>query len=82
MGQHHLIATAHLVALGALIYSFWVGIVWENLVLAIVWFLFAGLSITGGYHRLFSHKTYRAAWPLRLIYMLFGAAGVQNSIIN
>ncbi len=30
------IATAHLVALGALIYSFWVGIVWENIVLAIV----------------------------------------------
>jgi stearoyl-CoA desaturase (delta-9 desaturase) len=76
------IAFAHLVALGALIYSFMVGIVWQNVVLAIVWFLAAGLSITGGYHRLFSHKTYRAAWPLRLFYLLFGAAGVQNSVIN
>lgn len=76
------IATAHLVALSALIYSFWIGIVWENIALAIVWFFLAGLSITGGYHRLFSHKTYRAAWPLRLVYALFGAAGVQNSIIN
>ena len=76
------IAFAHLVALGALVYSLMVGLRWENLVLALGWFLAAGLSITGGYHRLFSHKTYRAAWPLRLMYLLFGAAGVQNSVIN
>jgi stearoyl-CoA desaturase (delta-9 desaturase) len=76
------IASAHLAALCGLIYSLWVGVRWESVVLAIVWFLCAGLSITGGYHRLFSHKTYRAAWPLRLFYLLFGAAGVQNSVIN
>ncbi len=76
------IAFAHLLALGALIYSLIVGLKWENLVLAVAYFLAAGLSITGGYHRLFSHKTYRAAWPLRLFYLLFGAAGVQNSVIN
>jgi stearoyl-CoA desaturase (delta-9 desaturase) len=76
------LAFAHVVATGALIYSFWTGIVWENVILAIVWFLAAGLSITGGYHRLFSHKTYRASWLLRLPYLLFGAAAVQNSVIN
>ena len=76
------IALAHVGALAALIYSLMVGTKWENIVLAVVWFFCAGLSITGGYHRLFSHKTYRAAWPLRLFYVLFGAAGVQNSVIN
>jgi len=76
------IASAHVAALGALIYSLIVGIRWENVLLAAVWFLAAGLSITGGYHRLFSHKTYRAAWLLRLPYLLFGAAAVQNSVIN
>ena len=76
------IVVAHLIGLGAVIYSLIYGTKWENLVLAVGYFFFAGLSITGGYHRLYSHKTYRAAWPLRLIYILFGAAGVQNSIIN
>ena len=76
------IALAHVGALAALIYSLMVGTKWENIVLAVVWFFCAGLSITGGYHRLFSHKTYRAAWPLRLFYVLFGAAGVQNSVVN
>jgi len=34
-----------------------------------------------GYHRLFSHRTYQAAWPMRLILLLFGAAAFQNSAI-
>ncbi|MEZ5975610.1 MAG: fatty acid desaturase [Planctomycetota bacterium] len=50
--------------------------------MAVVWFCFCGLSITGGYHRLFSHPTYKAIWPLRLFYLLFGAASVQNSALK
>lgn len=38
-----------------------------------------GMSITMGYHRLFSHKAYEAAWPIRLFTLLFGAASFQNS---
>jgi stearoyl-CoA desaturase (delta-9 desaturase) len=41
----------------------------------------AGLSITAGYHRLWSHRTYEAHWSLRLFYMLFGSMALQNSIL-
>lgn len=45
-------------------------------------FLYAsGLSITGGYHRLWAHRAYKAHWSLRLVYMLFGAQSLQNSIL-
>lgn len=40
-----------------------------------------GLSITGGYHRLWSHRAYEAHWTLRLFFMLFGAMALQNSIL-
>ena len=40
-----------------------------------------GLSITAGYHRLWSHRTYEAHWSVRLFYMLFGAMALQNSIL-
>lgn len=53
-----------------------------NLVLGAVWFFACGMAITGGYHRLFSHPTYKAVWPLRLLYLLFGAASVQNSALK
>jgi stearoyl-CoA desaturase (delta-9 desaturase) len=46
-----------------------------------IW-LVVGLSVTGGYHRLFAHKTYQASWPVRLFYLVFGAAALENSVLN
>ncbi|MFN3587507.1 MAG: acyl-CoA desaturase, partial [Moraxellaceae bacterium] len=47
----------------------------------IVLLWFNGLSITGGYHRLWAHRAYEAHWSLRLFFMLFGAMAIQNSIL-
>ncbi|MGB0956389.1 MAG: acyl-CoA desaturase [Panacagrimonas sp.] len=45
-------------------------------------FLYAsGISITGGYHRLWAHRSYEAGPVLKLFYMLFGAQALQNSIL-
>jgi len=45
-------------------------------------FIFCGMSITAGYHRLWSHKTYQAHWSLRFIFALGGAFALQNSILH
>ena len=54
------------------------------------WFLFgvflfyypaSGMSITVGYHRLFSHKAFKAKWPVKLFVLLFGAAAFENSAL-
>ena len=42
----------------------------------------SGLSITAGYHRLFSHATYKAAWPVRLFFAFFGAGCFQGSALE
>jgi stearoyl-CoA desaturase (delta-9 desaturase) len=51
-----------------------------------LWFSFfmvsTGLSITAGYHRLWSHRAYKANSILKVFFMLFGAAALQNSIIK
>ncbi len=41
----------------------------------------SGLSITAGYHRLWSHRTYKAAWPLRVFFAIFGTFSLQNSVL-
>ena len=41
-----------------------------------------GLSITAGYHRLFAHRTYRAAAVVRWALLAFGAATFQNSAMS
>lgn len=40
-----------------------------------------GLSITGGYHRLWAHRSYEASKPLQIFWMLLGAMSLQNSIL-
>lgn len=51
-----------------------------TLALTIFYIIATGLSITAGYHRLFSHATYKAAWPVRLFFVLFGAAAFEGSV--
>ena len=53
-----------------------------EVVAMIVGIFFCGLSITGGYHRLWSHRTYKAHWSVRLLYALGGAFALQNSAIH
>ena len=49
--------------------------------LFVTFFIFSGLSITLGYHRLFSHRSFKAAWPVKLATLLFGAAALENSAL-
>ena len=44
--------------------------------------VFCGMSITAGYHRLWSHKTYHAHPILRIIFALGGACALQNDILH
>ena len=49
--------------------------------LFLFFFISTGLSITLGYHRLFSHLTFQAAWPVKLFTLLFGAAAFEGSAL-
>lgn len=52
------------------------------LVFSAIYLVMTSISITGGYHRLFSHRSYEANPWLRLFYLVFGAAAVQNSALK
>lgn len=54
----------------------------EHLVWFLIAFSFCNLSITAGYHRLWSHKTYEAHWSLRTLFALGGAFALQNSALH
>ncbi|GIU52499.1 fatty acid desaturase [Shewanella sp. KT0246] len=55
---------------------------------AIEWIAFvvlafaSGLSITAGYHRLWSHKAYKAHPVMRFLFALGGALALQNSALH
>lgn len=76
------IGVAHLLAVGAVGWLVFVRASPWTIALGLLWFALCGMGITGGYHRLFAHKSYRASWPVRLFYLCFGAAAVQNSALK
>ncbi len=76
------IAGAHLLALLAILYLALVHFSWATVALGLAWFALCGVAITGGYHRLYAHRSYRASALLRAFYLFFGAAGVQNSALK
>lgn len=62
-----------------LLYATGRGVHWATWLLALVLAYATGIAITAGYHRLYSHRTYRAAWPVRLLFLVFGAGTFENS---
>jgi stearoyl-CoA desaturase (delta-9 desaturase) len=55
------------------------GLNWFLVSLFLVFYIAAGISITMGYHRLFSHLSFKAKWPVKLFVLIFGSAAFENS---
>lgn len=55
---------------------------WATLAFQMVIYIYAGFGITGGAHRLFSHRSYKTKWPLRLFIALAQTMSVQNDIYH
>ncbi|MDP5039671.1 MAG: fatty acid desaturase, partial [Paraglaciecola sp.] len=53
-----------------------------EIVACIVLIYFSGMSITAGYHRLWSHKAYEANPVVKVILAIGGAMALQNSILH
>lgn len=55
---------------------------WVTAGLFLFYLVATGLSITLGYHRLFSHLSFKAKWPVRLFTLVFGSCAFENSALN
>jgi len=51
----------------------------ETIIWTIIMYFWTGLGITGGYHRLWSHRAFSAGFPVRLLLCLGGAAAFEGS---
>ena len=77
-----LLGTAVVTLTAVPVYLWHSGLSLFNAGLFLLFFILTGLSITLGYHRLFSHHAFQAAWPVRLVTLIFGAAAFENSALT
>ena len=77
------LAITLLVSVTALpIYLWHFGLDWFQVALLLITFAASSMSITLGYHRLFSHMAFKAKWPVKLGVLVFGASAFEGSALE
>lgn len=77
-----LIGTALIALIGVPIYVINFGIDWFQFSLFFFYATATTMSITLGYHRLFSHLAFKAKWPVKFFTLVFGACAFENSCLD
>ena len=69
-------------AIGVPLYSYFYDFDAATIVAFIIATGYCGMSITAGYHRLWSHRSYETKSFIRFIYAIGGAFAIQNSALH
>lgn len=77
-----LIGTALIALIGVPIYIMNFGIDWFQAGMFFFYATATTMSITLGYHRLFSHLAFKAKWPVKFFTLVFGACAFENSCLD
>ncbi|ENN77333.1 hypothetical protein YQE_06159, partial [Dendroctonus ponderosae] len=71
----------HSVALYGL-YLCFISAMWTTTIYGILLYQMSAFGITGGAHRLWAHRSYKAKWPLKVILLICQTLAHQNSVIE
>jgi len=55
---------------------------WKTLVLAFICYYIGGVGITAGYHRLWSHRSFDASFPVRVMLLGMGTGAFEGSVFS
>eukprot|EP00948_MAST-09A_sp_MAST-9A-sp1_P002768 g2768.t1 len=72
----------HIVSIYGLYLTFTGQVSWSTLIFSVALYPFSALGITAGAHRLWSHKAFKATYPLRVFLMLCQSLANQGSILH
>jgi stearoyl-CoA desaturase (delta-9 desaturase) len=71
-----------LALLAAVPFAWGWGLGWTDVVLALVFYVVSGLGITVGFHRYFTHGSFKASRPLRIALAISGSLAMQGPVID
>jgi len=74
------LSIVHILSLIGLTHLF--SVLWTTLLWAVGCYVFAGVGITGGAHRLWAHRSYSAHWTVRALLMCGNSMANQGTIFH
>jgi stearoyl-CoA desaturase (delta-9 desaturase) len=70
-------------ALGVAGWLAWGGALhWQDVLVLVVTYLLSGIGITVGYHRLFTHRSFKTTRAVRAVLAVLGAMAIEGSVIE
>jgi stearoyl-CoA desaturase (delta-9 desaturase) len=77
------VAVAPVGLLGLAMWKAWGGALhWSDLVVLAVTYLLTGVGVTVGYHRLFTHRSFKTSAPMRALFAALGSAAIEGPVIE
>ncbi len=76
----NLIVAVHLIAIVGGSYYMIAHFAWQNIALGVAMFIICGHGITAGYHRLFTHRSYKTFPWIEKLLLIAAAASVQGNV--
>ena len=58
------------------------GVGWHDIVIALAFYVVAGLGISMGFHRHFTHSSFKASKPLRIALAIAGSLAIEGPVIT
>jgi stearoyl-CoA desaturase (delta-9 desaturase) len=69
--------------LGGVAWQLWGSVLhWQDLVVFVTTVALAGFGVTVGFHRLFTHRSFKTTRPVRALFAILGSAAVEGPIIE
>ncbi|HLX47876.1 MAG TPA: acyl-CoA desaturase [Streptosporangiaceae bacterium] len=76
------VALPLLALLAAVPFAWGWGLGWHDILLAIVFYYISGLGISMGFHRYFTHLSYKAKRPMRIALAVAGSLAFEGPLLN
>jgi stearoyl-CoA desaturase (delta-9 desaturase) len=77
------VTIAPIFLLGLAIWLAWGGLLhWSDLVVMVTTYVLCGLGITVGFHRLFTHRSFKTSPAMRGLFAILGSAAIEGPVIE
>ena len=82
IGVYVFVVVPLLALIAAIPFAWGWGLSWVDVAIAAVFYMISGLGITVGFHRYFTHGSFKAARPLRIALAVAGSLAMQGPVVD
>jgi stearoyl-CoA desaturase (Delta-9 desaturase) len=78
-----IVTGAPVLALGFVVWQVWGDFLrWSDAIVFAIMYVTTGLGVTVGFHRLFTHRSFKTSPPARAVFAVLGSAAIEGPVIS